>query len=309
MKVTLDIDKLLEEKEITKSEYNKLKKLSMKSTTALAYNVLIGFGVVAVAGGLLALLKSSMVTIVLGLIVLLGGLIMQRKLPEKWSVLSIICILIGAIMSAGGILYLTKGSVGGFVTVGVIYTVAAIYARSSLLAVLAVFAFSSCFGARTGYWHASYFLSIKESTITMVVFTAAALMLYQLSLKLKGEYERLATIAARTSVFVVNFAMWIGSLWDDKVQIGDLKFTVDENLIAFVWAAALITTCVWAWNKNRRALFNICSVFLGIHMYTQYFEYFGGKPLVIIIAGLAALGFALLLKYFNKKLRAGKSIT
>ena len=42
MKITLDIDKLLETKEITKAEYNKLKKLSQKSTTALAFNVLIG---------------------------------------------------------------------------------------------------------------------------------------------------------------------------------------------------------------------------------------------------------------------------
>jgi len=65
MRVTLDLDKLLKEGEITKTEYEKLKKFALKDIGTLAYNILIGFGVIAVCAGLLALLKSDMVSMLL----------------------------------------------------------------------------------------------------------------------------------------------------------------------------------------------------------------------------------------------------
>lgn len=44
MKVTLDLDKLLEEGSIDEAEYEKLTQLFAGGTTALALNILIGLG-------------------------------------------------------------------------------------------------------------------------------------------------------------------------------------------------------------------------------------------------------------------------
>ncbi len=54
MKVVLDIDKLLLDNDITESEYARLKALAAKDTGSLAFNILIGFGVIATAAGALA---------------------------------------------------------------------------------------------------------------------------------------------------------------------------------------------------------------------------------------------------------------
>lgn len=43
MKVTLDLDALLAEREISQDEYDRLSTLSIRSTGSLAYNLLIGF--------------------------------------------------------------------------------------------------------------------------------------------------------------------------------------------------------------------------------------------------------------------------
>lgn len=61
MKIVLDIDKLLAEGQITAEDYDLLKGFSSKETGSLAFNILIGFGVIATAGGALALLPSPWV--------------------------------------------------------------------------------------------------------------------------------------------------------------------------------------------------------------------------------------------------------
>lgn len=54
MKIVLDIDKLLAGGQITADEHERLKGFSHKETGSLAFNILIGFGVIATAGGAFA---------------------------------------------------------------------------------------------------------------------------------------------------------------------------------------------------------------------------------------------------------------
>ena len=102
------------------------------------------------------------------------------------------------------------------ITIG--FAAAGIVARSGLLITLAVLAFSSTLGARTGYEHATYFLGIEEPTLTIVVFSILALATYLVSKILPHAYERLAIMAARVSILLVNFGFWIGSLWGDTSE-------------------------------------------------------------------------------------------
>lgn len=82
---------------------------------------------------------------------------------------------------------------------------------------------------------------------------------------------------------------------------GDL--IVPDWLFAVLWAAALISTAVWAAKQNRRWVLNTMAAFGAIHFYTQWFERLGATPATVLIAGLLALGLAIGIWNFNRQLR------
>lgn len=301
MKVTIDLDQLLSEGKITQIEYNKLSELAAKSTGSLAFNILIGFGVIAVSGAAIALLPASTTAIVIGLFILIAGLVLLRSGLEQWRVLSNICILVGALMTGGGFVTEFKGSLLSILSVTAIFSLAAILARSSLLAVLAILMLSASVGARTGYFHASYFLVIKEPTITIILFSLLAIGLYQLSKKISSEYERIAIASARAGLFLVNFGFWVGSLWGDRSDTRDVL--ISDAAFSFLWALALLATAIWSWKRNRRWVLNTVAIFGGIHFYTQWFEHLGASPGTVLVAGLLALAFAVGLRSINSKMK------
>lgn len=312
MKIVLDLSQLVEDGELTPLEAEKLKKLSVKSTGSLAFNILIGFGVIAVAVGAIALVPDATTGIVLGTVVFAIGLALLYYAPVEWGVLGNICILLGALGLGGGVVYMTEGSVWAFLSCAVGFAIAAVIARSGLLMALAVLALSSVLGARTGYFHASYFLGIKEPTLTIVAFSLLTLAAYQVSLMMQAAYERLALMAARVSILLVNFGFWIGSLWGDRLeQLSDLfgGRTPTIPRLAFVigWALALVAFAVWAMRNDRRWVVNVCAVFGAIHLYTQFFERLGPNPLAILVGGVSALGIAIAIWQFNKRAVANPS--
>jgi iron complex transport system permease protein len=56
-----------------------------------------------------------------------------------------------------------------------------------------------------------YSLSIQEPTLTIVIFSLLALVLYRISLRVRADYERIAITAARMAIVLVNFGFWIDS--------------------------------------------------------------------------------------------------
>jgi hypothetical protein len=300
MKVTIDLDKLLEEGKISQAEYAKFTQFSARGTAALAFNILVGFGVIAVSGATLALLPTPTTAIALGLVICAAGIALVYARYEQWMVLANICVVVGALLFGGGIIKAGEGSIGSFLLVAAAFAGAGVLARSWLLTVLAVFALSSCLGARTGYLHATYFLGIQEPTLTVLLFTIFSIGTYQLSKRLAADYQGIAIAASRTGVFLVNFGFWIGSLWGDRKQGGEI--VIADWVFAGLWAIALIAAGVWAWKRNRRWLVNVVAVFGGIHFYTQWFERLGASAETVLIAGLLALGFAIGLRALNARL-------
>lgn len=298
MKITLDLNQLLEEGKITQDEYDHLLSLAAGSTGSLAFNILIGFGVIAVSLATLALVPTPTTAIVIGLLVLVGGLALGRTAPNQWAVLANTCILVGALMAGGGITIEAGGSLVSILVVTGLFAVASVLAQSALLASLATLMLSGAIGARTGYFHASYFLVIQEPLITVLVFSVLSIGLFQLSKLLSAGHEKIAIASSRTGVFLVNFGLWVGSLW------GDQGTGISATVFALVWAVALIAFAIWAWQKNRRWPLNVAAVFGGIHFYTQWFENLGASPGTVLVAGLLALGFAIGLKAINTKMKA-----
>ncbi len=319
MKVTLDLSKLLEQGKLTPAEADRLRALAADDTGALAINILVGFGIVAVSVGAVALVPTPLTALIIGLVVFAAGLAFTLLGKERWTLLEQICLVVGALMFCGAVLAIGKGALAAMLIVTAALAGAAIVARSSLLMVAAVLALGACLGARSGYWHATYMLAIYEPLITIVLFGLLALGTYYLSKSLPADYERLALMAARTSVFMVNFGFWIGSLWgDDLLLIRSLRggnpgipsnlHMFQSNLqtippVAFVvgWAVVLVGTGIWAVQENRRWVVNIVAVFAAIHFYTQWFERLGLDPMSVLVGGLLMLAFAIGLWMFNKR--------
>ena len=178
MKVTLDLDQLLQEQKITQEEHDRLSALAASSTGSLAFNILIGFGVIAVSGATLALVPTPITAVAIGAIVMIGGLALSRSGLDQWAVLANTCILVGALMMGGGITIEAEGSLSSILLVTAILAVASILAKSGLLAVLATLMLSASIGARTGYFHASYFLVIQEPIITIILFCVLSVGLF-----------------------------------------------------------------------------------------------------------------------------------
>ena len=298
MKVTLDLGKLLAEGRITQEEHDRLIKFAARGTGSLAFNILLGFGTIAVAGGAVALVPDAITGIVIGLIVLGGGLALSIAGSTQWALLANICIVIGALGLAGGVIVLDNASVASFLAIAIGFAIAGTLARSGLLIVGAVLALSSVLGARTDYMHATYFLGIETPTLTIMLFSLLALVTFIVSKMLSHDFERLAIAASRTSLLLVNFGFWIGSLWGDELYTLDIP---DEAFVV-AWAVALIGVGIWAAGANRRWVVNLVAIFGAIHFYTQWFERLGAVPVTILLAGVIALGIALGLWQLNKSL-------
>ena len=219
MKITLDISKLVQEGKLTREEADKLTALAAHDTGSLGINILIGFGVVAIAAGAVALVPTPLTAVGLGLALFAAGCAIVLNRVQQWILLGQICLVIGALMFGGGVIAYGAGSLASMLIVTGAFALAAIAARSSLLMALAVLAASACLGARTGYSDALYSLAIFEPTLTIVLFSALALIAYQASQRLQADYERLAITAARTSLLLINFGFWIGSLWGDPLML------------------------------------------------------------------------------------------
>src|SRR5699024_8817035 len=110
MKITLDLDELLQNKQITQVEYDKFSRLAAASTGSLAFNILVGFGVIAVGAAALALIPAPITAIAIGLCALAAGVLLLRPNLAQWQVLANICLLVGALMAGGGLIMADRGS-------------------------------------------------------------------------------------------------------------------------------------------------------------------------------------------------------
>jgi hypothetical protein len=280
MKVTLDLSRLVEQGRLTPEEAQHLATLAAHETGSLGVNILIGFGVVAVAAGAVALLPTPLTAVALGVVLCAGGFVVVLNRMKQWSVLGQICLVIGALMFCGGVVAFGKGSLASMLIVTAALALLAIAARSSLLIALAVLAASACLGARTGYMHAMYSLAIFEPALTVVLFSALAVVAYRVSGRLPADYERIALAASRTAIVLVNVGFWIGSLWGDPLllltrmsgqAIATTRLThavIPAAAFSIAWAVVLIGAALWAVRANRRWLVNVAAAFGAIHFYT-----------------------------------------
>jgi len=319
MKITLDLSKLVEEGRLTPADAERLKALAAHDTGNLGLTILTGFGVIAASVGAVAVMLtafnfSASAAAAIGGIVFAVGLLLRFRRGDLWSLLSQTLIIVGALTGAGGLLVVENGSLRAALVITAAFAATAVLTRSSLMAALSVVSLAGCLGARTGYVHAMYSLSIQEPTVTIVLFSALALALYLVSLRVRADYERIAIAAARMSVVLVNFGFWIGSLWGDNLRLVRALFLNDDavgmvrrggamipsGMFSIGWALALIAVGVWGVRSNRRWVVNVAAVFAGIHFYTQWFSILGPNAFSVLAGGILMIAAAFALRSLNK---------
>ena len=208
-----------------------------------------------------------------------------------------ILLLIGSLGTAASLIQYFDGETSVFLFIAILFIIVGVIARSGLLMALSTLSIAPLIKMGTFYGHASYFLFVEQPIITILVYGLLSYGTYYLSTKLEPKYERLAIIFSRTSLLMVNFGFWVGSLWGDKVF--DSSFT--EGTLALLWAGALIVTGIWATKKDKRFVVNTVATFGAIHFYTQWFEILGAEPVAILLAGVIAIVISIGLWKYNKK--------
>jgi hypothetical protein len=289
MKVMLDLDLLVSQGKLSAAEAERLKTFASQETNTLGSNIFLAFGIVAVVIGAGVLLPTLQTVLVLGGLLFALGLGLAIGKVERWAVFAQIMMVTGALALGGSIVALFGESLPVKLLLSLGFAAAAVTATSGLLAALAVLMLTAAIMTGTDIWNATNFL-----TVTIGLLSAMVLALYIVSLRLQPAYERLAIIAMRTAILMVNLAFFIGSIFgDDMLDLPALAFTI-------VWALALLGLGAWAIFANRRWVVNSVGVFGAIHFFTQWFMLLGAQPFSILLGGLLLIGFGLALMRFNR---------
>ena len=99
IKIVLDITRLVEEGKLTAQEAERLQALARRDTGSLAINVLMSFGAVAVAAGIIALEPAFTTGAALGVALVAMGLGIRFFAADQWSLLGTATTIIGALTS------------------------------------------------------------------------------------------------------------------------------------------------------------------------------------------------------------------
>ena len=294
MRVTLDLDDLVARGEMSRAEADRLATLGARETGALGSNILLGFGVVAVALGGGFLFPTPQAVVLIGTILLVIGLGLVLNRQVRWALFAQICITIGALGVVGGVSYMTDGDFYVNVALALGLGVAAFLAASGLLGALAVLQFAVALGSGTAYWHGGYFAWVEHPAQTIAVLAVLCVTLAYVAEQLPAAHRRVALIMARTGVLMINLAFLVGSLFGDR-QTGwpSAAFTI-------AWAVLLLVVGLWGVLSNRRWVVNAAAIFGALHFYTQWFEFLGPHPLAILVGGLLLIGFGFALRWFNR---------
>lgn len=314
LKVILDLKKLLDEGAITNVEYEKLSKVSAESLSSFAYNLLIGFGVIAVSGAISILLPSIFASILIGALILGMGLMLIYFKIREWSLLANICVIVGSFLLAGSIVLQAKGHYAAFAFSSALFLVMAIVARNRLLIAFSVLASGASIRSLipTQDWnrhksvldiYQDYFLRIfwlaeKAPVITILVFGGLSIVSYMLSKYISPFYRSLALTASGTAFFLMNFGFWAGSVWGEKKRL--LGFDLPAWIFSIAWALLLAYFVLYALQSKNRWLLNVTLLFAIVHFYTQWFDKLGSNAWTLLCAGLLAIGFAVVIRRINR---------
>ena len=320
-KITLDIDALVAAGRLTAAEAGKLSGFAEPSrAVSTVIQVLYILGALGLAAGVVALKPDPSTGLVLALAALGFAAWVQTKNNEGLSVLGAAMAIAGTFGLAGW-LAMQYGEVWPAIAINgamtLIVLAGAVWFGSLFMIAFVPLGLASMLGSGTAYWHASYALFVSEPFITTIVFGGLSLATFAYAKRGDDIRSNQALIAGRVSWLMMNFALWVGSLWgdnvgqniraiwqgkeslwDDGADAALSLFHIPDWAIVIAWAAISIAT-ILALKGNRFAV-NAAITFLAINAYTQFFERFADSAFALLFGGVTLLAFAYGLFHFDK---------
>ena len=312
MKILIDVDDLEREGVLTPELASRLRELAGQDVESGAINLVLGFGAVAVAAGLLALVQSMQLAAALGLAFLVGGYLAKATSPRRWGLLGSVWMVVGALALSASVAGLLDRPLGGSLAAAAILFCVGLIAESQLLMAVAPITLAAAIGGSAGYWDACYEIAVREPTLTIALFSLLALAAWRVALAAPARFSGLALAFARVSVVLVNFGFWVGSLWGDtpgrlweRNEANDwIEPRIPALVFAVAWAVVLLAAGAWGARNGRRFMVNAAATFAAINFYTQWFERLGLDPLTVIGGGLAAIAAGYALWRYNARAAA-----
>lgn len=312
MNILIDIDELEKTGIVSPALASTLREHAIKNTGSAAINMLLAFGAIAIAAGIFALRPSPVAAAFFGFGFIALGWLTRKQYPQ-WEKLGAIWMMVGSLVVTSVMFVFLRNPFLAPLAAAVLLFLVSLASGSRLLMALVPLTLASAIGGSTGYWQATYSLTVREPALTITLFTALGIATWQVAKRLRGTRHALAITFARMCVLLANFGFWIGSLWGDSPgriwrnphgmppmvdfsppQISALTFSV-------CWAATLIAAGAWGAKRGRRFMVNTAATFGAIHFYTQWFERLGMQPVSVIVAGVAAVAFGMGLWRYNRR--------
>ena len=132
MKITLDLSKLVEEGKLSPADAERLKALAKHDTGSLGINILIGFGVIAVAAGAVTLLLTlfefkPLPVVIFGAAVLALGIALTLTRQASTELIAQILTVIGALSFAGALVVYDDGSLRAAIVITLVFAASAVW--------------------------------------------------------------------------------------------------------------------------------------------------------------------------------------
>ena len=313
MKYLVDVDDLERKGVFTPDLAAALRASAERKVASTAINTVLGFGAAAVAAGLVAEFKSVGVAAALGAALLVAGYALTATVPKTWSRLASIWMVVGALMLSVSVAALLDRPLEGSLVAAAILVFVGLLARSRLLMAAAALALGAAVGGSAGYWRACYAIALEEPTLTIALFSLLAFIAWRIAIVAPPAFSDLILTFARTSVVLVNFGFWIGSLYGNSpgslwrlpgprewAALGEAP-RISAVVFALGWALALLAAGYWGARNGRRFMVNSAATFGAILFYTQWYERLGLEPASVIGGGLAAIGADYALWRYNAR--------
>lgn len=320
-RITLNLKKLVSDGQLSQAEAQRLNHLGESVLTRKIFaNALLIFGAIMVVTGILALGPSLNTGLALaGTALALGTALIWRG-TDEWWLLGRALVLMG-VLGLCGWTALRFDELGPemaqltWPTILALTLAGAIFYRDAVLAALAPIALGHSIGGGTAYWHASYGLFMRESSVTILVFGLLCAALLWALYRVPQTYELVTKVMARVSFFLANFGFWIGSLhgdypgqlwladglnWTDTQSWQATSFFIPAEVFSVAWAVFLLFGIYMGIRTGRSFIANTAIVFLAIHFYTQLYETFLDTPSGLVFGGVVLIGFGLGLVRFNR---------
>ena len=137
---------LVREGKLTPEQAEELKALASRDIGILAINILISFGAIAVAAGILALNPTFATGAAIGVALVAIGLAVSFGAGERWSLLGTAGTVIGALLLSGGGIGALDGGFAGLAFTAILLLVLAVVIRSGFLMALVPLAVAGALG-------------------------------------------------------------------------------------------------------------------------------------------------------------------